>query len=177
MAVPFHSMQMTLHRIPTGEKAGLIFTNVWNSYWDRFKHPKTIMGLLLHICVEKIIKFSQKLGEILVSMLIGWRRCWSLLTLIGCCQDFNSSFLMAIAAKLLREPGWWLRRWWWRCSLLLQHWSFLILVGAVLRLWFFTQLEEVPDDDDDDERVIGVCCKIVIFLLFVETQPTAGNMG
>ena len=43
----------------------------------------------------------------------------------------------------------------------------------------FTQLGEVPDDDDDDddERVIGVCCKIVIFLLFVETQPTAGNMG
>ena len=37
-------------------------------------------------------------------MLIGWHRCWPLLTLIGCCQDFNSSFLMAIAANLRGNP-------------------------------------------------------------------------
>ena len=36
-----------------------------------------------------------------------WRRCWPLLTLIGCCQDFNSSFLMAVAAKLWGNPDDW----------------------------------------------------------------------
>ena len=50
--------------------------------------------------------------------------------------------------------------------------TLIIPIFGWRRLWFYTN----PDDDNVD-RVIGVCVKMAISLLFVETQPSADNVG
>ena len=105
---PFHSIQMTLHRIyrrPTGENFAplLLICGI---------HVKLIYLGPFQIQFEKqLLKFNNWIFS-KIGRNVGFNahlKVAALLTLIGRCQDFNPSFLMAVCGRTLRDPKW--RRW------------------------------------------------------------------